>query len=253
MTPLIAGVSTGKSTAVVSRSLPQQPLRLPWKETLMRPTQEPFLQPASFKIAPLNQLYAEAKSFAQIPKARAVLLQETIAILGGDTRKELVPRLLSYWISPVLKKSKNPLLSSEAHQQQAQAWVKSMGALSKEDLLRMNGFNPEGPLRQLVEDAVENRRFNLKLLYQVARESRKPSQQNASALINEKSPQFKSALDVFGVTFIMGLATYIYGKVQKNDTARKLGRTLIWVGIIPNLALAAMALAAFLKLMFHGG
>ncbi len=64
-------------------------------------------------------------------------------------------------------------------------------------------------------------------------------------------PQF-SGFDPFGAMFAVGLTTYVYGKIKQQKAAINIGKTLMLVGIVPNLILMGTAIAALIKVALFG-
>lgn len=67
----------------------------------------------------------------------------------------------------------------------------------------------------------------------------------------QTQPQF-SGYDPFGAIFAVGLTTYVYGKIKQQKTAINVGKTLMLVGIVPNLILMGTAIAALVKVALFG-
>ncbi len=68
---------------------------------------------------------------------------------------------------------------------------------------------------------------------------------------NAAQAQF-SGFDPFGALFAVGLTTYVYGKIKQQKTAITVGKTLMLVGIVPNLILMGTAIAALVKVALFG-
>lgn len=191
----------------------------------------------------------QGRSLGQTQVSRRALWEATRSAMAG-AETELLPRRgsMAPWIGEADQKVP-PLV-----QGQAKAFVAQAQQLTAMELTQVAfGLGGES-LGQVVGEAVLNGRIRPMALMQLARAvKQQQSRATATTPTAQPSPQFGGSFDLFGATFVIGLTTYIYGKVQKNEAARKLGKTLICIGVIPNLILFGMAIAAFVKVAMNGG
>lgn len=180
--------------------------------------------------------------------ARQQLLNQTLSLLGESAQAEILTPAVQAQLSQVSKDRKAPVALADKIRQLASdltrlnarevtAFTEAIGSTSGDDrLVRMVG------------DAVLHRKSNPFLLYRYARDMKLRHQ-----ALQKQQGRFGAGIDLFGVTFAVGLATYVYGKVQDNKTALRLGKTLIIIGLVPNMLLTGIALSALIKLYFSGG
>lgn len=182
----------------------------------------------------------QARRLMHVRGAWRPLIDATRSQLGEEVERDL--------LSPKLSAQLGPSSSVQASywQAPAQKLVREYARLNAPDLVAFaQTLTRDSRLVELVESAALHQKTRPLLLLRYAREVK----QRHQAAQNTPN-QFGASIDVFGVTFTIGLATYVYGKVKGNDAAKNLGKTLVCLGLIPQVLLTGIAFAALMKVFF---
>lgn len=204
--------------------------------------------PPALRPALLGEAVFLGETLLPSASARQQLLHQTLALLGESAQSEiLTPDVLTQ-----MSKVSRDNTASVALADQIQRLSTDLTRLNAREVKAFTealaGSPGNNRLIRLVGDAVLHRKSNPFLLYSYVRELKLRHH-----ALQKQQGRFGAGLDLFGITFAVGLATYVYGKVQDNKTALRLGKTLIIIGLVPNMLLTGIALSALIKLYFSGG
>jgi hypothetical protein len=196
-------------------------------------------------VEPVNPQRVEActtqtRRLMHVRGAWRPLIDATRSQLGEEVGRDL--------LTPKLSAHLGPASSGQAAywQAPAQKLVGDYARLNAPDLVALTqALTRDSRLVELVASAALDQKTRPLLLLRYAREVKQRHQAAQSA-----PNQFGASIDVFGVTFTIGLETYVYGKVKGNDSAKNLGKTLVCLGLIPQMLLTGIAFAALMKVFF---
>lgn len=238
--------------------------RDPLKRMEMQQPTETFLwsSPPDFKTQETKSL---SRNLMRTPAGRRLALEQVLEQIGPEARHEILgsgklARQLEPAIGPALSPNSKPFLLEASATSLAKRFIQ----FTATDLIAFSQEMGNPAVTELVRSAVQDKKFHPLKLYALHKQVRKSfkAQQAQEKARKDKASQenlapgdlrFAAGVDPFGVTFVVGLATYAYGKIQNNKAAKNLGKTLLLIGVIPNLILLGMAMSAFLKVAFNNG